>query len=162
VRSNASATPPAATAPRRASSSDENQRLARASARAEIERQREHALQVAAVVAKAGEARVAHDAAVAQVAGDRRAMAEAQASLSELDHALAGLRRLEVFGQLRAAEQAAALAAQSPMPSGSGPRRPSSRAPSAVDCLCRARSRGFARSATTCGSPRRDSAAGSR
>jgi hypothetical protein len=68
---------------------------------------------VAAVVAKAGEARVAHDAAVAQVAGDRRAMAEAQASLSELDHALAGLRRLEVFGQLRAAEQAAALAAQS-------------------------------------------------
>jgi hypothetical protein len=91
----------------------ENQRLARAAARAETERSLERARQVAAIVTKAAEARAAHDTAVAQIVGDRRAMAEAQRALSELDDALGGLRRLESFGQLRAAEQAAALAAQS-------------------------------------------------
>jgi hypothetical protein len=90
----------------------ENQRLARAAARAETERSLERARQVAAIVTKAAEARAAHDAAVAQVAGDRQAMADAQRALSELDDALGGLRRLESFGQLRAAEQAAAQAAQ--------------------------------------------------
>jgi chromosome segregation ATPase len=90
----------------------ENQRLAREAARAETERRRERARQVAAMVAKAAEARAAHDAAVAQIAGDRQAMAAAQATLSELDDALGGLRRLETFGQLRAAQQAAAQAAQ--------------------------------------------------
>lgn len=90
----------------------ENQRLARAAARAETERRLERARQVAAIVAKAAEARAAQDAAVAQVAGDRQAMADAQRALAELDDALGGLRRLESFGQLRAAEQAAAQAAQ--------------------------------------------------